>query len=88
MDYYLDTLLNLAKLTVESCTQEEKQVFLKLRFLNETSDCPHCQNSSDKLAQNRPVLIRDLPILGNPFIYIYRVASFIALAVNGILLND
>jgi transposase len=32
--------------------------------LNETSDCPHCQNSSDKLHQNRPVLIRDLPIFG------------------------
>jgi len=66
MDFYLDTLLNLPKLTVESCTQEEQQVFLKLRFLNETSDCPHCQNSSDKLHQNRPVLIRDLPIFGQP----------------------
>ncbi len=62
MDFYLDTLLNLPNLTVESCTQSEQQVFLKLRFLNETSDCPHCQNPSDKLHQNRPVLIRDLPI--------------------------
>ena len=64
MDYHLDALLNLPNLTVESCTQEGQQVFLKLRFLNETSDCPHCQNSSDKLHQNRPVLIRDLPIFG------------------------
>jgi hypothetical protein len=55
--------------------------------LNETSDCPHCQNSSDKLHQNRPVLIRDLPILVSLFIYIYLVASFIALCVNDILLN-
>jgi len=64
MDFYLDTLLNLPDLTVESCTQEEQQVFLKLRFLNETSDWTHCQNPSDKLHQNRPVLIRDLPISG------------------------
>ncbi len=64
MDFYLDTLLNLPELTVESCTQSEQQVFLKLRFLNEISDCPHCQNSSGKLHQNRLVLIRDLPISG------------------------
>ena len=64
MDFYLDALLNLPKLTVESCTQEKQQVFLFLRFFNETSDCPHCKNLSDKLHQNRPVLIRDLPISG------------------------
>jgi len=66
MDFYLDTLLNLPDITVESCTQSEQQVFLKLRFFHETSDCPHCQNPSDKLHQNRPVLIRDLPIVGQP----------------------
>jgi len=64
MDFYLDTLLNLPSLTVESFTQEEQQVFLKLRFLHESSPCPHCQNPSDKLHQNRPILIRDLPISG------------------------
>lgn len=32
MDYHLDALLNLPNLTVESCTQQEQQVFLKLRF--------------------------------------------------------
>jgi len=64
MDFHLDTLLNLPNLTVESCTQEEKEVFLKLRFLSEASDCPHCHNPSDKLHQNRPVLIRDLPVFG------------------------
>jgi transposase len=64
MDFYLDALLNLPNITVESCTQSEQQVVLKLRLLNETSDCPHCQNQSDKLHQNRPVLIRDLPISG------------------------
>jgi len=64
MDFHLDTLLNLPNLTVESCTQQQKQVFLKLQFLTEISDCPHCRNASDKLHQNRPVLIRDLPVFG------------------------
>ena len=64
MDFYLDTLLNLPNVTVESCTQAERQIVLSLRFLNEESDCPHCQKPSDKLHQNRPVLIRDLPISG------------------------
>ena len=64
MDYHLDALLNLPNLTVESCTQEGQQVFLKLRLLNEASNCSHCQNFSDQLHQNRPVLIRDLPTFG------------------------
>lgn len=64
MDFYFDTLLNLPNVTVESCTQQGQQIVLKLRFLNEKSDCPHCQNPSDKLHQNRPVLVRNLPISG------------------------
>ncbi len=34
MDFYLDTLLNLPNVTVESCTYQERQVDLGLRFLN------------------------------------------------------
>lgn len=64
MDFHLDMLLNLPNLTVESCTQEKQQALLKLRFLDETGTCPHCQNPSAQLHQNRPVLIRDLPISG------------------------
>jgi transposase len=64
MDFHLDALLNLPNLTVESCTQEKQQAFLKLRFLDEKGNCPHCQNQSEQLHQNRPVLIRDLPISG------------------------
>jgi transposase len=70
MDYHLDTLLNLPNLTVENCTQEGQQFFLKLRFFKETSDCPLCQNPSNKLHQNRPVLIRDLPISGQ-FVHLH-----------------
>lgn len=64
MAFHLDALLNLPNLTVESCVQEGQQAFLKLCFLNESAACPHCQQPSDKLNQNRPVLIRDLPISG------------------------
>lgn len=66
MDLHLDRLLNLADVTIESCTQEERKVFLKLRLFKEESSCPHCHHSSDKLHQNRPVLIRDLSIFGQP----------------------
>ncbi len=64
MDFHLDTLLNLPHTTVESCIYQDNQVVLKLRLLNEQSVCPHCQNQSDELHQNRPMLIRDLSVFG------------------------
>ena len=39
---------------------------MKLRFLLEKGDCPYCQQSSEDLHQNRPVLVRDLPVFGQP----------------------
>ena len=64
MDFHLDTLLNLPDITVESCTYQDEEVYLKLRFFTEKSDCPLCHNLSDELRQNRPVLIRDLAVFG------------------------
>ncbi len=64
MDFHLDALLNLPYITVESCIQQEQGVLLKLRCLNEQSDCPHCQHPSYEMHQNRPVLIRDLSVFG------------------------
>lgn len=64
MDIHLDNLLNLPNTTVESCKQEEKKITLKLRFLHDKSNCPHCNMGSDKLKQNRPILIRDLSVFG------------------------
>lgn len=64
MDFHLDTLLNLPDITVESCTYQDEQVYLRLRFFTNKSDCPHCHNPSDELHQNRPVLIRDLSVFG------------------------
>lgn len=64
MDIHLDTLLNFPDVTVESCTQELGNVFLKLHFLKDSADCPHCHQSSDDLHQTRSILLRDLSIFG------------------------
>lgn len=66
MDLHLDRLLNLPDVTVESCIQFAPEVILKLRFLQEESNCRYCQRPSAQLNQNRPVLIRDLSIFGQP----------------------
>ena len=41
MDLYLDRLLNLPNTTVESFTEEENKITLKLRFLQDEITCPH-----------------------------------------------
>ena len=64
MDFHLDRLLNLPNITVFSCQEKEGCIILKLNFLNEGISCPHCQNYTDDIHQNRPILIRDLAILG------------------------
>jgi len=64
VDIHLDTLLNFPNATVESCTQQDNEVYLKLRLLNEEANCPHCQKLSSELHQDRPILIRDLSIFG------------------------
>lgn len=64
MDIYLDRLLNLPNTTVESFTEEENKIVLKLRFLHDEVVCPHCNIHSGKLKQNRPTLIRDLSVFG------------------------
>lgn len=64
MDFHLDTLLNLPNTTIESCTRQADEVFLKLRFLTNAASCPHCQKMSETLHQNRPILIRDLSVFG------------------------
>jgi transposase len=64
MDIHLDTLLNLPYATVESVLQENNEVYLKLRLLNQEASCPHCGKFSSELHQDRPILIRDLSIFG------------------------
>jgi transposase len=64
MDFYLDQLLNLPNVTVVNCQQQEGFVFLTLEFVNEGISCPHCQTYTDTVHQTRPILVRDLSILG------------------------
>lgn len=64
MDFHLDRLLNFPNITVESCTQQPHEVYLKLRFLKEDASCPHCEELSAELHQERPIMMRDLSILG------------------------
>jgi len=48
MDIHLDTLLKLPNATVESCTQQDHEAYLKLRLLNEEASCPHCEKLSSE----------------------------------------
>lgn len=66
MDLHLDALLNIPYATIEKCTQESNEVYLKLRLLNEESRCPHCETVSSDIHQNRPIVVRDLSIFGRP----------------------
>ena len=66
MEFYLDTLLHLPYITVEGCNEVDGAVFLKLKCLNETINCPHCGATLDRINQEESVLIRDLPVFGKP----------------------
>lgn len=68
MNFHLDTLLNLPSVTVETCSYHENEVYLQLRILAEGIYCPHCGYYTEELHQNRPILIRDLPVFG---IFVY-----------------
>jgi transposase len=66
MDFYLDSLLHLPYVTVDSFKEVEGTAVLKLKFLNETIACPDCHATLDDIHQVEVVLIRDLPVFGKP----------------------
>ena len=66
MDFHLDSLLNLPSVTVFSCYQKEGFSLLKLDLLNSKVSCSHCGKETDTIHQNRPILVRDLSICGQP----------------------
>ncbi|MEG3933338.1 MULTISPECIES: ISL3 family transposase [unclassified Microcoleus] len=66
MDFYLDYILDLPGVKVESCTQIDGKILLGLRIVGESMVCHHCQNYTEQLHQNRPILVRDLPVFGRP----------------------
>jgi transposase len=64
MDIHLDTLLRLPNVSVFTCYQKEGLIVLELELINPGIPCPHCQTYTDKLHQDRPILVRDLSICG------------------------
>ncbi len=66
MDFYLDYILDLPGVKVESCTQIDGKILLGLRIVGEGMVCHHCQNYTEQLHQQRPILVRDLPVFGRP----------------------
>lgn len=66
MSFDIEYLLDLPGIRVETCTQVEGKIFLGLRILSEAIVCHHCKKSTEKLHQNRPILVRDLPVFGRP----------------------
>ncbi|WP_340094890.1 ISL3 family transposase [Nostoc punctiforme] len=51
---------------VESCTQIDGKILLGLRIVGEGMVCHHCQNYTEQLHQNRPILVKDLPVFRRP----------------------
>jgi transposase len=64
MSFHLDYLLALPGVRVETCTQVEGKIFLGLSILSEGIVCHHCKHYTEKLHQNRPILVRDLSVFG------------------------
>jgi transposase len=64
MDIHLDTLLRLPNVSVFTCYQKEGLIILELELINPGFNCPHCSCYTDKLHEDRPILVRDLSICG------------------------
>lgn len=64
MSFHLDYLLDLPGVRVETCTEVEGTISLRLGILADGMSCPHCQKYTEELHQNRPILVRDLPTFG------------------------
>jgi transposase len=69
MSFHLDYLLDLPGVKVETCTQIEGQIYFRLRALASEIVCPHCNNYTEELHQNRPTLVRYLSVFGR-FVYL------------------
>ena len=66
MDFHLDRLLNLPDVTVFTCYQKEGFNILELKMLDAKIPCKYCQLKTEDIHQNRPILVRDLSICGQP----------------------
>ncbi len=64
MSFHLDYLLDLRGVKVETCTLIEGKIYFRLSVVVSGIVCPHCENYTEKLHQNRPILTRDLSVFG------------------------
>jgi len=64
MLYFLENLLKLPKVSIQSVIQEGQEVFLILTCTEEKVECQYCSSATDELHQTRHVMVRDLPISG------------------------
>jgi len=64
MSFHLDYLLDLPGVKVETCIQIEGQIYFPLSALASGIVGPHCDNYTEELHQNRPILARDLSVFG------------------------
>jgi transposase len=65
MSFHLDYLLDLPGVKVEICTQIEEQIYFRLSALASGIVCLHCNNYTEELHQNRPILARKLSFFGH-----------------------
>jgi transposase len=69
LDYLLDYLLDLPGVKVETFTQIEGQIYLRLSVVASEIVCSHCNNYTEEIHQNRPILARVLSVFGR-FVYL------------------
>jgi len=62
----LTELLDLPQSSVVSWTPVEDSICFHIQLNNTEIKCPHCNSWSSEFNQNRPILIRDLPVFGKP----------------------
>lgn len=61
---HLTELLCLPEVSVVSYSRIEDSICLQLHLKNSGINCPHCNEYTREMHQNRPVLVRDLPAFG------------------------
>lgn len=66
MNFLIEDLVDLPKVWVKNVVREGQVVFLILGFKNDEVVCVHCGRKTDELNQTRTVIVRDLPISGQP----------------------
>ncbi|NJK73402.1 MAG: ISL3 family transposase [Oscillatoriales cyanobacterium RU_3_3] len=66
MESPMTGLINLPSISVVSSFSVEDAICFELKILASSMACPHCGQSTKELHQIRPILVRDLPVFGQP----------------------